>query len=150
MIEKLAVPTNDVSRMPTALGLLLSDAADREDAQRTAEILERALAMNNKMLPDLRRGFLAAASGYHGFFRGDAFRAEEWLKRARHVKGGVRRKDWAAKALAAVSFAKGEHAESAELLTRYIALLDRLPNGGMIAAERERTWALLNTITSRA
>ena len=148
LIEKLAVPTEDVSRMPTALGLLLSDAADREDTRRTAEILERALAMNNKMLPDLRRGFLAAAAGYHGFLRGDAVRAEAWLKQARQVKGGVRRKDWDSKALAAVFFAKGEHAESAESLTRYLAFLDRLPKGGMSAAERERTWALFNTITS--
>jgi hypothetical protein len=150
LIEKLAVSTHDLSRMPTALSLLLSAAADTEDAQRTAAILERALAINNKMLPELRRGFFAAASVYHGFFRTDASRAEEWLERARSVKVAASQKDWESRALAAISFAKGENAQSADFLTRYIALLDRQPFSGMIAAERERTIALVNTLTARA
>jgi len=148
-VEKLAVPTKDQSWVPTALSLLLSDAADKEDANRTAEILERALA-TSKMWPDLRRGFRAAASGYHGFHRSDVSRAEEWLKHARSVKGGTALKDWDCQALAAVSFAKGDYFQSAELLTRYVALLDRQPVSGRIAAERERTMVLLNVLTDRA
>ncbi len=149
LVEKLAVRTKDQSRMPVALGLLLGDAAEKNDNQRTAEILERALAMNSKMLPDLRRAFQSAAACYHGFSASNVERAAEWLKRARSVKGGVRHRDWDSKALAAVSFAKGEYAQSVELLTSYLGLLDRQPAGGMIAAERERTMALLNTLAAR-
>ncbi len=150
LVEKLDVRANDKSRLPAALGLLLSDAAEKKDPQRTAELLEQALAICDKMLPDPRRDFLAAASCYHGFHRLDASRSEEWLKRARAVRIGGSQKDWDSKALAAVSFAKGENAPSAEFLTRYLALLDRQPASGMIAVERERTMALVNTLTARA
>jgi hypothetical protein len=102
------------------------------------------------MAPDARRGFLAAASGYHGFFRKDALQAEEWLKRARSVKGVAHQKDWDSRSSAAVCYAKGDFAQSAQLLSRYISLLDRQPSGGMIAAERERTMTLIDTLTNRA
>ena len=113
-VEKLDIIANDKSRLPVAFGLLLSDAAEREDSERTAELLERALAICNKMLPDVRRGFLAAASCYHGFQHRDATRAEEWLKRAHLVKTGVSRKDWDSRSLAGISYAKGDYARSAD------------------------------------
>jgi hypothetical protein len=112
--------------------------------------LERALAINNKMLPDVRRGFLAAASFYHGFHRKDASRSEEWLMQARSVKGSSSQKDWDTGALAAVWFAKGDYSQSSELLARYIALLDRQPMSGRIVAERERIIALRNTLMAHA
>jgi hypothetical protein len=149
-VTTLEVTTKDESRMPVALSFLLSDAAEKGDAQRAAEILERALAINNKMLPDVRRGFMAAASFYHGFHLNDAALAEKWLKQARSVKSGSSQKDWDFGALAAVAFAAGDHAKSAEFLAGYIALLDRQPMSGMILAERERMAALMNTLTARA
>jgi hypothetical protein len=148
LIEKLDVNSKDKSRLPVALGFLLSDATEKDDAQRAAEILERALAINNKMLPDVRRGFLAAASFYHGFHRKDASRAEEFLMQARSVKGSSSQKDWDTGALAAVWFAKGDCSQSAGLLARYVALLDRQPTSGRIAAERERITALRDTLTA--
>jgi hypothetical protein len=106
--------------------------------------------MNPKMLPEARKAFLAAASNYHGFHRGDASRAEEWLMRARSVKTGVSQKDWDAKALAAISFAKGDNVQSVEFLRRHIAFLDRQPASGMVSAERERTVSLIDTLTTSA
>jgi len=150
LVEKLDVNSKDKSRLPVALSFLLSDAAQKEDAERAAEILERALAINNKMLPDVRRGFLAAASFYHGFHRKDASRSEEWLMQARSVKGSSSQKDWDTGALAAVWFAKGDYSQSSELLARYIVLLDRQPMSGRIVAERERITALRNTLMAHA
>jgi hypothetical protein len=149
LIEKLDLTAKDNSRLPVAFRFLLSDAAEKEDAPRAAEILERALAINNKMLPDERRGFLAAASFYHGFHGKDASRSEEWLMRARSVKGGVFPKDWESGALAAIAFANGDHARSAELLARYITLLERQPTSGIVAAELDRIVALRDTLTAR-
>jgi hypothetical protein len=150
LMKKLDVTAEDKSRLPVALSFLLSDAAEKDDAQRAAEILERALAISNRMLPDVRRGFLAAASFYHGFHHKDASRSEEWLTRARSVKSGASQKDWDSGALAAVCFAKGDYSQSAELLARYVALLDRQPMSGRITAERERIVALWNTLPARA
>ncbi len=150
LIGKLDVTIKDKSRVPVALSFLLSDAAEKADAQRAAGILERALEMNNEMLPDVRRAFLTAASFYQGFHHNHASQAEEWLKRARSVKGGIADKDWDSGALAAVSFANGDSAQSAEFLARYIALLDRQPMSGRVAAERERITALRNTLKAHA
>jgi hypothetical protein len=148
LLRKLESGTQDSSRMPAALALMLAGAAETDDADRTAQLLERALAMNHKMLPALRRGFLAAACCYQGFQRNDADRAEEWLKRARLVKGGALDKDWDSKALAAISFAKGAYAESAERLTRYVTLLNRQLSGGMVIAERRRTTQLIDRLSA--
>jgi hypothetical protein len=150
LIEKLDIGNNDKSRLPVVLGLLLSCAAEKEDAEGTAEILEPALAISHKMLPGVRRAFLAAAASYHGFHCRDASRAEEWVKRARSVKSAVSPQDWDSRAQAAVCFAKGEYTQSARFLERYIALLDRQPTSGMIIAERSRTIALMNGLTAEA
>jgi len=150
LIKTLGVSTSDNSRMPVALALLLSDAADKEDSQRMAEILERALAMNHKMLPDVRRAFFAAAASYHGFHRGDAPRAEEWLKRTRSVRSGVLQNGWDSHALAAISFAKGAHVEAAKYLTRYIAFLDHQPLSGIVAAERTRITRMRDRLAVQA
>ncbi len=147
LIEKLSVATKDTSRMPTALSFLLSDAAENNDPQQGAEILEQALAMNHKMLPDARRGFMAAAACYHGFHNRDAARTEEWLKRARSVKSNASQRDWDSQALATTAFARGDYDQATELLTRFIALIDRQPTSGMLAAERERMLALVNSLS---
>jgi hypothetical protein len=149
-IEKLSVATKDTSRMPTALAFLLSDAAEDNDPQKLANILEQGLAMNHKMVPDARRGFLAAAACYHGFHHRNAARAEEWLKRARSVKSNVTQKDWDTQALAAAAFARGDYDQATELLTRFIALIDRQPTSGMLAAERERMLALVNSLSDQS
>ena len=150
LVAELDVTANDKSRLPVAIGLLLSDAAEKKDSERAAELLERALAICDQMLPDARRDFLIAASCYHGFHRRDASRSEEWLKRARSVKSGASQKDWDSRALAGVSYAKGDYTQSAEFLASYVALLDRQPMSGMVVAERERMIALRNTLTAHA
>lgn len=149
LVEKLDIASGDTSRLPVALGLLLSLAAERKDPERTAELLERALAICNKMLPDARRGFLAAASCYHSFQNRDAARAVEWLKRAHLVKTGVSRKDWDSRSLAGVSYANGDYARSADLLTRYVAFLDRQSPSGMIITERARTLELVKILETQ-
>lgn len=137
-IAKIEVMTKDNSRMPPALSFLLADAGEREDVERTAEILERALAICDKMPPAALRGFLTMASCEHGLSRGDRTRAEQWLQQARKVKGAVSQKDWDSLALAGILYAQGEFAQAGEMLARYIALLDRQPVSGMVAAERKR------------
>jgi hypothetical protein len=147
-LAALDVVTKDNSRMPPALSFLLADAAGREDLARTAELLERALAICHKMPPMAQQGFLTAASCYHGFAHGDVTRAEKWLDQARKVKGSAARKDWDSKALAAVLYAKGEFATAGEMLARYIAFLDRQPMSGMLAAERRRILDLQEEMAS--
>ena len=150
LVRHLDVDTMDKSRMPPALALLLAVAAQNGETGRVPLILERALTLLPKMLPDLRRGFLSAAACYHGFENGDAAQAEEWLGRARQIKGGARQKDWDSKALAGIFYAKGDHALSASLLTRYIALLERQPRGGIILAEAARMRNLLAELTAQS
>jgi hypothetical protein len=64
------------------------------------------------------------------------------------VKGGLSSKDRDSKALGAIALAKGEHSEARECLTRDIAVLDRRPPSGLIAAERVRTIELLRRSSS--
>lgn len=155
-IAKLDVMAKDHSGMPQALNFLLADAATREDLERTADLLERALTIYEQMPPTAQRGFLTAASCYHGLARGDVIRAEQWLEKARKVKGAISPKDWDSMALAAIFYGQGDHVHATEQLTRYIAFLDRQPVSGpvsgMITAERRRTvelaerWALQTAV----
>jgi hypothetical protein len=75
--------------------------------------------------------------------RGSVPLAEAWLESARQVKNTISQKDWDSKALAGIALAKGETAQARELLTRYLALLDRRPPSGLIAAERARAVEML-------
>jgi hypothetical protein len=70
------------------------------------------------------------------------------LKRARLVKGGAPQKDWDSKALAGISHAQADFAQTVSLLTRYISLLERQAAGGMILAERDRMHKLIAQFTT--
>lgn len=149
-LAKLEIITKDNSRMPPALTFLLAEAGEQENMERTAEILERALAIYDKMPPASQQGFLTAASCNHGFARGDAARAEQWIEQARKVKGAVAQRDWDSKARAAISYARGELVQAAEMLSRYTALLDRQPVSGMVTAERKRMAEVRNRLAAEA
>jgi hypothetical protein len=96
----------------------------------------------------VRRAFYAAACCFQGFFRHDVRLAEAWLDDARKVKGAVTPTDWDSRAMGAIALSKGQHTEARACLTRYLAMLDRQPAGGMIAAERARTLELLSRSSS--
>ena len=147
LIQAIAVETQDISRLPQAFTFLLSDAADREDFAQMAQILERAFTISDRLLPELKRGFMASAASYHGFHKQNASLAQEWLSRARSVKGPKPQDDWDAQALAAIRYAEGENHQAAQFLIRYVALLERQPLSGMVLAERDRTLKLMNALT---
>jgi hypothetical protein len=142
-VEKIGVPTKDTSFLISAVSVRYADALHSGSADRIAEAIERALSVNLEARPEVRRGFYVAASCFHGIHRNNVALAEAWLESARTVKGAVTLRDWDSKALASIALAKGERAQASELLTRYLALLDRRPASGLIAAERARTVDLL-------
>jgi hypothetical protein len=145
-VEKIGVTTRDTSNRPSCLSLQYARASETNDPDSIASVLESALAASHKMRPDAQRRFFVAASCFHGIIRKNPALAEAWLEGARKVKGAVPQKDWDSKAQAGICFANGQHSEAREQLTRYVALLDRLPVSGMVAAERTRTLALVKQV----
>jgi hypothetical protein len=135
----LSIPTRDKSFLTSAIYARYADALDSGDPERISEAIEHALSANNEARPDVRRAFYVAASCFHGIFRNNATLAEAWLESARKEKDTASLKDWDAKAPASTALAKNDCAQARELLTRYLALLDRHPLSGMIAAERARS-----------
>jgi hypothetical protein len=143
LVEKMSIPTRDKSFLTGAIYVRYADALDSGDPERIAEAIERALSSNDEARPDVQRAFYVAAACFHGIFRNDAALAEAWFESARKVRNTASLKDWDAKALASIALAKGDRAQARELLTRYLAVLDRHPLSGMIAAERRRALDLL-------
>jgi hypothetical protein len=142
LVEKMNIPTKDQAFLISAVSICYGDAMDSGDAERIAETIERALSVNHAR-PDVRRAFYLAASCFQSMFRNNLPLAEAWLEDARKVKGAISQKDWDSKALAGIALAKGEHAQARELLTRYLAVVDRLPRTGALSADRARTIDLL-------
>ena len=148
LLEKLSIPTTDTAFLLSAIAIQYADALDGGDPERIAEAIERALVASPEAGPDVRRAFYLAASSFHGIFGNNLVLAEEWLEDARRVKGAVPQTHWDAKALGAIALAKGERANACECLTRYLAMLDRRPASGLIAAERARTLDLIRASSS--
>ncbi len=143
LVEKMSIPTQDKSFLTGVISVRYAHALDSGDPERIAEAIERALAANDEARPDVQRAFYVAASCFHGIFRNNAALAGAWLESARKVKNTASPKDWDAKALASLALAKGVRALARVLLTRSLAVLDRHPLSGMIAAERTRALDLL-------
>jgi hypothetical protein len=135
--------------MTASLAFQYAGVLESNDPELIAPVLEHALAFSPKMSPDARRAFFLEASWFHGMLRNDAPLAEAWLDSAQKVKNAVLQQDWDSKAFAAISFARGRYVEAAGLLTRYLAVLDRKPASGMIAAERARTLGLQNQLAAQ-
>jgi hypothetical protein len=146
LVEKLSIPSDDKSRLAASVYFSLAIALDSGDPERIAEAVEHGLSINPEAGPDMQRAFRVAASCFHGIFRHNAPLAQAWLDSARSIKYTASRKDWDAKALASIAVATGENDRAREHLTRYLALVDKLPNSGILAAERARTVALLGRI----
>ena len=150
LVEKISAPIQDKSYLGSAASIWYADALTTGDVERIAEALERALSESHHFGPDLQRAFYVSASCFQGIYRHHAPLAELWLESARKVKYTTSQKDWDSKALAAIALARGEHARAHELLTRYLTVLDRCPPSGLIAAERVRTVAVMETTNSSA
>jgi len=148
-VAKLSIPTKDQSHMTASLAFQYAEVLESNNPELIGAVLERALAFSPKMSADARRAFFLEASWFQGMLRNNAPLAEAWLDCARKVKNAVFQKDWDSKALAAISCAKGRYAEASELLTRYVALLDRKPASGMIAAEQARTVDLQSRLAAQ-
>jgi hypothetical protein len=148
LVEKMNLPTKDDAFLLNAIVFRYARALDTGDPERIAEAIECALSASQGTRPDVRRAFYAAACCFQGFFRHDVRLAEAWLDDARKVKGAVTPTDWDSRAMGAIALAKGQHTEARACLTRYLAMLDRQPAGGMIAAERARTLELLRRSSS--
>jgi hypothetical protein len=140
----LNLPTKDKSHLGSAIFLRYAFALDSGDVERIAEAIERGLSIAPEAPPEIQRAFQVGASCFQGIFRHNAEFAQAWLQSARAVKHIASRKDWDAKALAAIALARDERAHARDLLTRHLAALDRLPPSGSIAAERARTLNLMN------
>ena len=97
---------------------------------------------------EMVRAYFAEAAFVQGIFRKDAPLARAWLEDARKVKGTLPREDWDCAALAGISCAEGDAAQTCAHLTRAIAMLDRQPGtSGSVAACRERLAALRAEVT---
>jgi hypothetical protein len=143
LVEQLAIPTQDKTRLAASIYFRYAVALDGGDSERIAEAIERGLSVNHEAGPDMQRAFQIAASQYQSIFRQNAPLAESWLESARAVRRTTSRKDWDAKALASIALAHGQRVQAHELLTRYLSMLDQLPPSGILAAERTRTIDLL-------
>jgi hypothetical protein len=144
LVDRLSIPTRDKPYLASAIFLRYACALDGGDVQRIAEAIERGLSIDNEAPPEIQRKFQVAASCFQGILRHNAELAQSWLESARAVKHTASRKDWDAKALAAIALARGDQAQARELLARHLAALDRLPPSGSVAAERARTLNLMN------
>jgi hypothetical protein len=142
LVEKLSIPTPEKAGLISAVFIRYASAMDSGNAGHIAEAIESALSVANDR-PDIQRASFVAASCFHSIFRNNVPLAEAWLESARNVRNTLPQPDWDAKALAAIALANGEHDRARDLLTRYLAVLDRKPASGMIAAERARTVELL-------
>jgi hypothetical protein len=143
LVEKMSIPTEDKAFLTSAVSVRYAVALDRGDPECIAEAIERALLVSQEAGADAQRAFYVAASCFQGISRDNAPLAEAWLESARQVKNATSLEDWDSKALAAIALARGEQARAQELLTRFLAVLDRYPASGMITAERARTASLL-------
>jgi len=150
LVDRLSIPSDDKSRLAASVYFSLAVALDSGDPERIAEAVERGLSINPEAGPDMQRAFQVAASCFQGIVRHNAPLAQAWLDGARSIKYTTSRKDWDAKALASIAFAKGENDRAREHLARYLAMVDQLPNSGILAAERARTVALLGSIEARS
>jgi hypothetical protein len=143
VIEKLDIPTKDKSYLTGAISMQYAVALDGGNPEQIADAIERALSVYHEAAPDTQRAFCGAAANFHGILRGNAALAEAWLDSARKVKNTSPEMDWDAKSLGAIAWARGDLPQACEFLTRHIALLDRYPASGVVAAERARTMDLL-------
>jgi hypothetical protein len=150
LVEKLSIPSEDKTRLAASAYFSLAVALDSGDPERIAEAVEHGLSINPESGPDMQRAFQVAASCFQGVFRHNAPLAQAWLDSARSIKYTASRKDWDAKALASIALASGENDRAREHMARYLALVDQLPNSGILAAERARTVALLGRIEARS
>jgi hypothetical protein len=142
LLNKVSVPTKDQALLISAISIRHCIAVDSADAGQIAQTIESALAVRHDRA-DVRRLNYVSASWFQSTFRNNVPLAEAWLEDARRVKGAVAQKDWDSKALASIALANGDHARAREFLSRYLALLDRRPRSGALAAERARTLDLL-------
>jgi hypothetical protein len=143
LIEKMSIPTTDKAFLMQSIFFRYADALDSGDSERIAEAIEHALSINQEAQPGIQRAFYVAASCFQSIFRGNIPLAEAWLESARKVKSALALEDWDTKAMAAIALAKGEREQARELFTRYLAMLNRRPPSGLVAAERARTVDLL-------
>jgi hypothetical protein len=143
LVDKMNVPTSEKAFLTSAISVRYAVALDSGDPERIAEAVERALLASDEAGPDVQQAFYVAAACFQGIFRNNVPLAEAWLASAREVKNAASLKDWDSKALAAIAMARGDRAQARELLTRYLAVLDRYPATGMVAVERAQTANLL-------